>query len=279
MGSEGSLMVNSPESTGLYVCPQCKGELDFNGSAFSCFSCQRNYPIVDGIPDFLFGDSARNNDPLLRNVAQIDRMASFYESTWWYPLVLNFYAGWHCTTFADLVLYFRDTMKFVQGLILDVACGPATFGRRVASKNNTIYGIDISPGMLRHGVAYAAQERVANIHLSRSRVEALPFADRTFDAAICSGSLHLFPDTVQALNEIERALKPAAPLAVMTFTPGDKGLFKLTWARKRVQKRGFHLFALDEMERILLESGFVDFQPKIYGSVLLFKARKGGNYI
>jgi ubiquinone/menaquinone biosynthesis C-methylase UbiE len=130
--------------------------------------------------------------------------------------------------------------------------------------------------MLRQGVVYAAREKVANIHFSRNRVEALPFADQTFDAAICSGSLHLFPDTAHALHEINRTMKPGLPLAVMTFTPGDKGLFKHAWARNRVQRRGFHLFTFPKLECLLQESGFVDFQPKIFGSVLTFSARKRG---
>ncbi|PJH75101.1 MAG: hypothetical protein CO064_08430 [Anaerolineae bacterium CG_4_9_14_0_8_um_filter_58_9] len=264
----------SVESFRMYVCPQCKGQLGVEATALTCPACLRAYPILDGIPDFLADDPAQSRDPVLRSVERIDRMARFYESKWWYPLVLNVYGGWHCTTFAELVDIIRKIMRPVRGLILDVACGPGTYGRRVAAEGNTIYGIDISLGMLRQGAAYAAQEKIANIHFSRNRVEALPFADQTFDAAICSGSLHLFPDPAQALHEINRTMKPAAPLAVMTFTPGDKGLFKHAWARKRVQTRGFHLFTLHEMERLLLGSGFVDFQPKKFGSVLTFSARK-----
>ncbi len=262
------------EGLDVYVCPQCKSKLDSRGTALVCPVCQHANPIVDGIPDFLVDDPERSSDPVLRSVGRIDRMARFYESKWWYPLVLNVYGGWHCTTLAKLVDILREIVEPVQGLILDVACGPGTYGRRVASENNIIYGIDISLGMLHQGVVYAAQEKIANIHFSRNRVESLPFADQLFDAAICSGSLHLFPNPVQALREINRVLKTAAPLAVMTFTPGDKGLFKHAWARKRVQARGFHLFSLPEMERLLVESGFVDFQPKTFGSVLTFGACK-----
>jgi SAM-dependent methyltransferase len=52
------------------------------------------------------------------------------------------------------------------------------------------------------------------------RVEALPFEDSFFDAALCCGSLHLFADTVIALREIARVMKPAAILAGFTFGIG-----------------------------------------------------------
>lgn len=41
-----------------------------------------------------------------------------------------------------------------KGLILDAACGPGTVGRRIASHTRTVYGVDISMGMLRRGVRY-----------------------------------------------------------------------------------------------------------------------------
>jgi hypothetical protein len=35
-----------------------------------------------------------------------------------------------------------------------------------------MFGIDVSMGMLRQGVAYAAEERICNMHFTRARVEA-----------------------------------------------------------------------------------------------------------
>jgi len=36
-----------------YVCPACKGEMRSCVTSYDCPTCGRNYPIVDGIPDFL----------------------------------------------------------------------------------------------------------------------------------------------------------------------------------------------------------------------------------
>ena len=72
--------------------------------------------------------------------------------------------------------------------------------------------------MLRQGAVYSAKEGVSNVRFARARVQSLPFENRLFDAAICCGSLHLFANTVTALREIARVMKPSATLAVFTFT-------------------------------------------------------------
>ena len=159
--------------------------------------------------------------------------------------------------------------------MLDVACGPGTFGRKIASPAREVWGIDVSRGMLRQGAVYAAAERISNLHFARARVEALPFRDASFDAVICCGSLHLFADTVAALQEMARAMKPGAALAAFTFTAGAGGLLKYEGFRRRSRDRhGLHVFALDDLSRDLTSSGFDDFQPKVVGSVLTFSARK-----
>ena len=35
-----------------FICPRCKSELSFSNDLYSCLSCDRNYPVVCGIPDF-----------------------------------------------------------------------------------------------------------------------------------------------------------------------------------------------------------------------------------
>jgi len=93
-------------------------------------------------------------------------------------------------------------------------------------------------------------------------VEALPFENSFFDAVLCCGSLHLFADTVIALREMARVMKPSAILSVFTFTPGRGGILKFPrvreWSRRN---HGLHVFELSEMEQYLMASGFTDFQP------------------
>jgi len=129
--------------------------------------------------------------------------------------------------------------------------------------------------MLRQGVRYVERDGVPNVHFARATVEALPFRDGRFDAAICAGSLNHFPDTVFALREINRTMKAGAPLAVMCFAVSTMGLLKYQSIRDRLESGGGHIFELPDLDRYLAEAGFEDFHPHTYGSLLVFSARKG----
>jgi len=114
--------------------------------------------------------------------------------------------------------------------------GELQYGRRIASPSKEVFGIDVSMGMLRQGAAFVAKEGAPNVHFARARVEAVPFEDGIFDAALCCGSLHLFADTVVALREMARVMKPAAILSVFTFAAGSGGVLKFhrvrEWSRR-----------------------------------------------
>jgi ubiquinone/menaquinone biosynthesis C-methylase UbiE len=94
---------------------------------------------------------------------------------------------------------------------------------------------------------------------------------------LCCGSLHLFADTVVALREMARVMKPGAILSVFTFTAGRTGILKYGRVRERMRKKhGLHVFELPEMERYLAAADFERFEPEVLGSILTFSARKKG---
>jgi len=259
---------------GIYVCPVCKRLLRQEYGLLRCSICPTDYPIREGIPDFIVEELSRSADPVLHRMRFIDRMASIYETRLWYLVVMNLYGGFQSPSLAEIVRIMSQNIESANGCVIDIACGPGTYGRRVASSSKEIFGIDVSMGMLRQGAAYIAKAATP-MHFARARVEALPFQDSLFDAALCCGSLHLFADTVTALREMARVMKPEAILSVFTFTAGRGGILQFRRVREWSRRRsGLHVFELSEMERHLAASGFKDFRPKVSGSVLTFSARK-----
>jgi SAM-dependent methyltransferase len=227
------------------------------------------------IPDFILEDLTQSSNPVLRQVKGLDLLARIYESKLWYPVVLRLVTGGKQVSFAGLIGMVQEMVGPVDGVVLDVACGPGTYGRRIASPSRRVYGIDISRGMLEQGTAYARREGVTNMQFSRAQVETLPFRDAAFDAAVCSGSLHLFQDPGRALAEIGRTLKPGAPLAIVTFTAGTAGMFSSVRLLRLARKRGGHVFSVSELEHLLVENGFAQSKSAVYGSLLTCRAQKG----
>jgi len=259
----------------IYACSACKRRLRQEEGVLRCPTCSQAYPIREGIPDFILEELSQSKDAVLRRMRFIDRMARIYETRLWYPIILNVYGGFRSPSLPQLVRNISQKVQATEGRVLDIACGPGTFGRRVASPSKEVFGIDVSMGMLRQAATYTAKESIPNVHFARARVEALPFEDGLFDATICCGSLHLFANTVTALREMARVMKPGAVLAVYTFTPGREGILKFPRVREWLRSDyGLHVFELPEMDEYLTASGFKDFQPEVSGSTLTFSARR-----
>ena len=267
------------QSCGFYACPVCKQGLEPVHDGLSCRLCARTYPIVRGIPDFILVNLEESSNGSQRFVGKkdsrplLDFMASVYE-TWVYPAVCNLYGGWHSTSLEQLVHDVSDIVGSCDGVILDAACGPGTYGRRMASASRTVVGIDMCMSMLRRGADYVEKGHIPNVHFARATVEALPFRAGLFDAAICAGSLNHFSDTVLALREINRTMKVGAPLAVMCFALINSGLIKYKSIRERAEKGGGHIYSVADFERYVAEAGFEDFLCHAHGSIIVFSARK-----
>ncbi len=259
----------------VYVCPSCKGPLARGGQAFDCRACRATYPIIDRIPDFAPPDLNSRISPGLRAFLNIPLIGRLYETRLWYPLILRIFGGRQAPSFEALMGKVAAMVAAESGMVLDVACGPGTLGRRIASSTRTVCGIDISWSMLRQGAAYVTRAGIGNVEFARASVDALPFPDALFNVALCGGALHLFPDTVAVLREIARVMKPRALLAVTTFTPARTGILRFEGIRERVQKwGGLRLFNPAQLDGYLTQAGFESFRPQIDGSVLTFGARK-----
>jgi SAM-dependent methyltransferase len=252
-----------------YACPKCKLPLRLADGALHCGECNRTYPIAGGIPDFISGAVDPSAASALRMAKRVDFLVPIYESRLWYQLLLNL-TGAGSSSLGSIASFHAETLGGVSGAVLDVACGTATYTRRIASPSRDVYGIDISTGMLRQGMTYVARDGVSGVHLARAQVEGLPFEDAVFDGVICSGSLHLFPDTVLALREIARTMKVGAPLSVQTFIAGGQSAFMRLLGKWRDVKA----FDLPQLQQYLAEAGFERFQPKLDGIFLTFSARK-----
>lgn len=133
--------------------------------------------------------------------------------------------------------------------LLDVGCGIHSFARLLLlnlsyrlraqtwrhSQPLRYVGIDLSPSSL-HAAQAATKDALTHVDslfsgrisgptpitqswtLGRS-LEALPFADHSFDRIVANLSLSFAPSSLQALRELFRVLRPGGKLVVSAFTP------------------------------------------------------------
>ena len=264
-----------------YVCPVCKQPLTPTTNGLCCQRDEIEYPIKNGIVDFVTEDLAKSTSPVLRSVDKIDELAKIYEGPSWYGIMDKVHAEFGLPSLEEVAKMLTEMVDAKDGLGLDVACGTGWYARPLAQKMRLVYGIDVSMGMLEQATEYARERGIDNIRFAHSRVERLPFPDSLFDGVTNCGSLHLFQDTVEALKEIARVMKSGARLGVQTFVKGDLSFFTKFLERLPSSPFGeeetleaLHLFDVEELGSYLSHTGFRYFEYDIYGSAILFHAEK-----
>jgi ubiquinone/menaquinone biosynthesis C-methylase UbiE len=118
--------------------------------------------------------------------------------------------------------YVADTLRGVLEVVhcrgdervLDVACGTGELGRRLLARWPALrlVGVDLSLEMLRQAAGKADTARWVQADVGR-----LPFADWSFDWAVCSSSFHYFPSPLAALREVRRTLAPDGRLVLLDW--------------------------------------------------------------
>jgi SAM-dependent methyltransferase len=93
--------------------------------------------------------------------------------------------------------------------ILDAGCGPGGNGAHLTPRGSVV-GVDTSTVAL----AYV-QARRAQVIPVRASVEALPFADSTFDVALAVTVLYTVADDARALRELARVVRPGGALLLV----------------------------------------------------------------
>jgi len=266
-----------------YVCPACKQPLTPTPNGLFCPRDGIDYPVKNGLVDFVVEDLTKSTSPILRSVDKIDELAKIYEGPSWYGVMDEISAELGLPSIEEMAEMLTKMVDAKNGVGLDVACGTGFFTRSIAQTMRLVYGIDISMGMLRQATEYAKERRISNVCFARSLAEHLPFRDGVFDGVTCSGALHTFQDTVEALNEMARVMESGARLAVLTIVKGDHPAVRKLFERSEpgLGRLGeetlpmLHLFDAEELDTYLSQTGFKGFEYNICGPFILFQAEKG----
>lgn len=111
----------------------------------------------------------------------------------------------------------------------------------------TVAGVDHSPDMVER-----ARSRFGDrVRVERASVEALPFADASFDRILSVHTVYFWPDPERGARELRRVLAPGGRLVL--------ALGRKAWMeQRRIHRSGFTLYSDEEIAALLRAGGFAD---------------------
>ena len=206
----------------LLACPCCHGCLDalvtdektIHAGRLVCPRCKRDYPIINGIPQFIQPEGLTGFNR---------RFSRLYD---WFSWI---YAAFSKVAFAYIGMNeetgrreITDRLDPRGGRVLEVSIGPGVNLPYLMNRSDIseVLGLDISLGQLKRCQRYVAKKGW-NVDLFLGNGEQLPFRDESFEGVFHVGGINFFNDKKSAIDEMIRVAKPGARILIADET--EKG--------------------------------------------------------
>lgn len=109
--------------------------------------------------------------------------------------------------------------------VLDAGTGPGTVAALACTRGASVTAVDAEPDMLT-----LARRQVPDADVRRATLPHLPFADRSFDAAVANFVINHVGDPAAAIAELRRVVRPGGRIAV-TIWPSPQPPLQQLWGQ------------------------------------------------
>lgn len=194
----------------ILACPKCKSDLSLNQTetfdeeivegSLACATCEKNYPITNGIPRFIEPDNYASSFGYQWNLFRKEQIDSHNGTT------LSADRFWTETGWT------KDELK--GKWILDAGCGAGRFLDVSSTAEAEVVGIDISSAI---DAAKKNLEGRENVHFVQASIYELPFRAGTFDCCYCIGVIQHTPNPENSLRSIAEMVKNDGEIAVTIY--------------------------------------------------------------
>ena len=171
--------------------------------------------------------------------------------------------------------------------ILDIGCGTGLISNLFSLRypSNNFVGIDFSDG-INFARRFAETNNIKNINFVRENFINFENTDQ-FDIVICQGVLHHMPNSIAAIANIKKLIKPEGILILGLYHPYGKiakKIFSINYKSlvlyKDQELNPFEIsYSVREVKELFKEFSIVNYTPSILGNVAIrafFNYRNGG---
>lgn len=175
------------------ICPDCAAELRASNEAVTCAACEREIPVVEGIPRFVeqehlasFGLQWNRYE-----VAHDDEDRATFEAKTGFPL-----------------------SELAGQRVLDAGCGGGRYCKVAAEAGALVTGADHSSAVEK---ASRLCEHLDSVRLVQADLKRLPFEPESFDLAFSIGVMHHDTDTRAVFESVAKMVRPGGRMAVWLY--------------------------------------------------------------
>jgi SAM-dependent methyltransferase len=244
----------------VLCCPACRSALDPLGvskdsideGALSCSSCQRRYPVHEGIPIFL--DDHLRVKPAGTSFATLDEPTrkKILQREWHDRERLDLgykLADYHSNSFFSYLLYYQ--MREMEGLlaknqyssIANIGAGHGFELEFLSRFCRRVLAVDISCNSLKLALRRGC-ELGLRVEGVCADAETLPLRDFSFDLVFTHHSLHHLPNPLQGLSEMVRVSRRS--VAVLEPAKGlTRTLLTALRIKPEVEESGNFVYEFD----------------------------------
>ncbi len=193
-----------------------------------------------------------------QSIRLFDATAAYYD-TW-----LNPFRIW-------LTYVQKACLKYISnGKLLDIGCGTGDLLLMLAKRGKctTLYGIDISPNMVKKAKKNLAGRAV----IQYGDAENIPFKSNFFDYVASTEAFHHYENPKRAVKEMHRVLKKGGHLLLADFSISGWLIRKLFLL---VEPGHIKIYSRKEFSQLLRDAGFqIEEQKRIGLFAVLNIAKK-----
>ena len=205
-----------------FVCPRCVGALREQGSILRCDSCNKEFPVIEGIPRFI-SDSTHDNFAL-----QWHRFAKTQ---------LDSVNGSGVTRQRLLDQSQLAPSDFKGRSILEVGCGAGRFTEILLDFGARVHSVDYSTAIEVCAENNRDALQAGRLTLAQADVFHLPFRPRGFDIVFGYGMLQHTGDPRRAMHCLWERVRPGGLLLVDRYQIGLRTLHPIKYLIRPFTKR------------------------------------------
>ena len=216
----------------MIVCPKCQEKLCKNEDRYTCPSCRKDYPIINGIP--YFHKDIDSEDYNLDDYAiEIDKIANAEKNHFWFKSRRN------------LILQVFNKFVSKKDKVIEIGAGTGSIARMLSNAKYDLSIGEIHP----NGIEYARKNNDKNLPIYQFDIMNNPFKNH-FDVVGLFDVLEHIEDDTLAINNISKMLNGGGKI-VLTV-PAHMWL----WCEEDEVSNHFRRYELNTLKKLLIDEGF-----------------------